>query len=254
MAQGDAKKPQPAKVGQADKAEAPKAAPAKVEAVKDEANAKPEAAKSEEKKAAAPAKPVKAAVKKINRKAAKKVATAKKPAARKAAPKPAPEPAARKEKTMTNFDMSKWFGGYDVPSAEKVEELMAKAGQQGEEWVAKTRAGSEELAELAKANVEAMIESSKIAASGAKDIGTGLIEDGRTQFEAASDNLRRLAEAKNPQEYMAIQSELAKSQFDLMVAEGSKLTEKMVKLAGDAMQPVSNRASLNVEKVKSLMA
>ncbi|MCJ7420843.1 phasin family protein [Sphingomicrobium astaxanthinifaciens] len=155
---------------------------------------------------------------------------------------------------MTNFDMTKWFAGYDMPNADKVEELFAKAGQQGEELFAKTRAGGEELAHIAKANVEAMIEASKIAASGAKDIGTELIEDGRTQFESASDNLRRLAEAKNPQEYVAIQSELAKSQFDLMVAETAKLTEKMVKLAGEAMQPVSNRASLNVEKVKSMMA
>ncbi|WP_265587822.1 phasin family protein [Sphingomicrobium arenosum] len=251
MAKGDVKKPATAKAEQAVETKAPEAAPAKVDSA---APAETPAATSDEKKVSAAAKPVKATVKKINRKAAKSVATAKKPAARKPAAKPAPKPAARKETSMTNFDMSKWFGGYDVPSTEKVEELMAKAGKQGEEFIAKTRAGSEELAGLAKANVEAVIEATKIAATGAKSIGTELIEDGRTQFEAASDNLRRLAEAKNPQEYMAIQSELAKSQFDLMVAEGSKLTEKMVKLAGDAMQPVSNRASLNVEKVKSLMA
>ena len=202
-----------------------------------------------------PSEPVEAAVKKINRKATKTVAAKKKTTAKRAKAGKAEAPrAAAKEKTMTNFDMNKWFGGYDMPAADKVEEMMAKAGQQGEAWIAKSRAGTEELAQIAKANAEAMVESARIAAAGAKSIGTEMIEDSRTQFEAASDNLRRLAEAKNPQDYIAIQSELAKSQFDQMVAESSKLTEKMVKLMGEVMQPVSNRASLNAEKVKDLMA
>ena len=160
----------------------------------------------------------------------------------------------KKDKKMTNFDMNSWFGGYDMPNADKVEELMANAGKQGEELMAKSRAATEELAEMAKANVEAVIEATRIAASGAKDLGTEIIEDSRSQFERGSDNLRLLAEAKTPAEFMSLQAELAKSSFDRMISESSKLTERMVKLAGDAMQPVSNRASVNAEKVKSLMA
>ena len=158
------------------------------------------------------------------------------------------------EKTMTNFDMNSWFGGYDVPNADKVEELMANAGKQGEEFIAKSRAATEELAEMAKANVEAVIEAARIAANGAKDLGTDMIENGRGQFERNSDNLRLLAEAKTPADFMSLQSELAKSSFDRMISESAKLTERMVKLAGDAMQPVSNRASVNAEKVKGMIA
>ncbi|WP_343345573.1 phasin family protein [Sphingomicrobium sp. XHP0239] len=159
-----------------------------------------------------------------------------------------------KENTMTNFDMNSWFGGYDVPNAQKVEEMMTNAGKQGEEFIAKSRVATEQLAEMTKANVEAMIESTRIAATGAKDLGTELIEESRSQFESASDNMRLLAEAKTPQDFMAIQADLYKSSFDRMISESSKMTERMVKLAGDAMQPVSNRASVNAEKVKSLMA
>ena len=159
-----------------------------------------------------------------------------------------------KETKMTNFDMNSWFGGFDVPNADKVEELMSNAGKQGEEFIAKSRAATEQFADMAKANVEAVIESTRIATSGAKDLGTELIEDSRSQFERNSDNLRLLAEAKTPAEFMSLQAELAKANFDRMISEGSKMTERMVKLAGDAMQPVSNRASVNAEKVKSLMA
>ena len=45
-----------------------------------------------------------------------------------------------------------------------------------------------------------------------------------------------------------------RSSFDRMVSESSKLTEQVVKLAGEAIQPISNRASVNAERVNELMA
>jgi len=45
-----------------------------------------------------------------------------------------------------------------------------------------------------------------------------------------------------------------RSQFDRFVSESSKLTEQVVKLAGEAIQPISNRASVNAERVNELMA
>ena len=43
-----------------------------------------------------------------------------------------------------------------------------------------------------------------------------------------------------------------RASFDRMVADGSKLTEQMVKLTGEAVQPLSNRASVNAEKFSEL--
>ena len=45
-----------------------------------------------------------------------------------------------------------------------------------------------------------------------------------------------------------------KSSFDRMVSEGSKFTEHMVKLAGESIQPLSNRASVSAEKFSELTA
>ena len=53
---------------------------------------------------------------------------------------------------------------------------------------------------------------------------------------------------------MQLQSELARTSFDRMVAESSKLTESMVKLAGEAFQPLSNRATANAERFNTLVA
>ena len=88
--------------------------------------------------------------------------------------------------------------------------------------------------------------SSKPAASpptAPRPIGQDASLSGREGIEQASDAVKTLAEAKSPTEFFQIQSELARASFDRMVAEGSKLTEAMVKLAGEAVQPLSNRAS-----------
>ncbi|MCM8558472.1 phasin family protein [Sphingomicrobium sediminis] len=254
----DKAKSEKAKKAPVKKADAPAekpvvAAAAKVEAKAVEVKAAPEKVEVKSEKAAPAKKPAPKA-KKVKKVAAKKAAPVKKKLkapvqAKKAAPKPAKEGMFN----MTN-EWNKWFAGFEMPQADKVEEMIAAAGKQGEEFIAKGKHAGEELAEMTKANIEAMIEAGRIYAGGAKDLGTELIEDGRNQFDAASDNLRKFAEAKNPQEFVALQSELAKAQFDQFVAEGSKLTEKMVKLAGDVMQPVQNRASVNAEKVKELMA
>ena len=51
-----------------------------------------------------------------------------------------------------------------------------------------------------------------------------------------------------------LQSEIARTSFDRLVSEGSRLTESMVKLAGEAIQPLSNRASANAERIKNAVA
>ena len=66
--------------------------------------------------------------------------------------------------------------------------------------------------------------------------------------------MKTLAEAKSPTEFFQIQSELARASFDRFVAESSKLTERVVKLAGEAAQPLQNRASVNAERFNDLVA
>ena len=161
------------------------------------------------------------------------------------------------DQMTNNFDMTKWFGGFAMPGAERFTEMFQQNGASnvnGDEMIERARAAGEDAIELTRANIEAVIEAGRIAASGAKELGTDMIEEGRSQFEDASDKLRQMAEAKDPSEFMQLQSDYARSSFDRMMSDSAKWTERMVKLAGDAMQPVSNRASLNVEKSREMMA
>jgi phasin family protein len=191
--------------------------------------------------------PVVAAVKKVNKRAAKKVKRAR-PAARAASVKQI-----EGKKTMT-YDFNQLFAGFQIPGADKYQQLVSEAGERSQQFAAKSQKAAEELTELTKANVEAIVEAGKIAAGGVKSLGQDVVASGREGIEQASDAVKTLAEAKSPAEFFQIQSDLARASFDRFVAETSKLTERVVKLAGEAAEPLQTRASLNAERINSLVA
>ena len=139
------------------------------------------------------------------------------------------------------------------PGADKFQACSPKPASAARKSSAKSQKAAEELAEIAKANVEALAEAGRIAAAGAKTIGQDVLASGRDGIEQASAAVKTLADAKSPTEFFQLQSELARASFDRAVAESSKLTEQLVKLAGEAVQPISNRASLNAERINEML-
>ena len=209
-----------------------------------------------------PAKAVAKAVAKSNRRAVRTAAVAKAKRRIKAAAKSTPrkiETVARKSaaaakegsKTMkktvfTQFDT--------VPAFAPFQTIFADASERGQDMAKKSQKVAEELADLTRANVEAIVEAGRVAAEGARAIGQDVVATGRDGAEKAADAIRSLAEAKSPTEYMQLQGDFARASFDRMVAEGSRLTESFVKLAGEAFQPLQSRASANAERFNTLVA
>ena len=188
-----------------------------------------------------------AAVKKNNKRAVK--------TARRAAKAATASTAQKIEGTNTmTYDFNKLFAGFQLPGADRYQDLIADAGERSQQFAAKSQKAAEQFSDIAKANVEALVEAGRIAASGAKSIGQDVLASGREGIEQASDAVKTLAEAKSPTEFFQIQSELARASFDRFVAESSKLTERVVKLAGEAAQPLQNRASVNAERFNDLVA
>lgn len=195
----------------------------------------------------APAKIV-ATAKKINARTVKTVRRASKAAVAAATTK-----IDKRINTMA-YDFNQMFAGFQLPGTDKFQDLFSGAGERSQDLVAKSQKAAENMTDLAKANVEAMVEAGRIAASGVKSLGQDVLASSRDGIEQASDAVKTLAEAKSPTEFFQIQSDLARASFDRFVAESSKLTERMVKLAGEAAQPLQNRASVNAERINDLVA
>ena len=149
-------------------------------------------------------------------------------------------------KNAFNFDA--------IPAFAPFQNILTEANERGQELAKKSQKVAEELADLARANVEAMVEAGRVATEGARSLGQDVVAKQRDGFEQAADAIRSLAEAKSPTEYLQLQGDFARASFDRMVAESSKLTESMVKLAGETFQPLSNRASANAERFNTLVA
>jgi phasin family protein len=113
---------------------------------------------------------------------------------------------------------------------------------------------SREAVDFHKANLEAVVESGKLAAKGAQTMGQNAAELSRKNFEAATAMLKTAAAVKSPTDFFKIQGDFVRGQFDAAVAEMTKATEFYTKLAGEITQPLQNRYTVAAEQVKTRMA
>jgi phasin family protein len=165
------------------------------------------------------------------------------------------KPAAQERIDTVTKNTNNWFAGFNaLPNSGSFQALFADAGERGQEVVKRSQKAVEELTEVSKANVEALVDAGKIAVEGARSLGQDVVETSREGVEKAADAVRALAEAKSASEFLQLQSEFARAQFDRFVAESSRLTETFVKLAGEAIQPIQTRATLNAERINKLVA
>ena len=153
------------------------------------------------------------------------------------------------------FDPTNVFAGFSAfPGASAFETFFNEAAGRGEEAVKRSRKAAEELAEMVRGNVDAFVEAGRIAATGAQSIGQDIAAKSRETIEQNANSVRAFAEAKSPTELLQLHSDFARTAFDRFVEDGSALTESFVKLAGEAFQPISNRASANVERFNEIAA
>jgi phasin family protein len=190
-----------------------------------------------------------AAVKVAKTAAAKRAKTAKR--ARRTS-KPIVGANERIEEMNNDTNIFAGFGAF--PGAAAFENMFGDASLRSEEIASRSRKAVEELADMYRGNIDAFAEAGRIAASGAQSIGQDIVAKSRDGLEQTANTVRTFAEAKSPTELLQLQSDFARTAFDRFVEQSSNLTESFVKLAGEAFQPISNRASANVEKLNTIAA
>jgi phasin family protein len=144
------------------------------------------------------------------------------------------------------------FGAF--PGFASFEKLFGDASLRSEDVVKRSRNAAEQLADMHRGNIDAFAEAGRIAAAGVQSLGQEIAAKSRESLEQTANTVRTFAEAKSPTELMQLQSDFARTAFDRFVEESSNLTESLVKLAGEAFQPISNRASANVDKLNQIAA
>jgi phasin family protein len=220
-------------------------APAPKPPVAEKKTAEPKKPATKRRKIEKPAAPKPAKKTIANAKAAKRAARVAKAAA---APAPAKttEPklsvSELKEKIMATATKTTDF---TKPMADAVSELQTRAKVAYE----KSTEVATEAAEFAKGNVEALVESSKIFATGAQSLGKSYVEEAKSAYETISADMKEFAAVKSPTELFQLQGKIARRNFDTFVATSSKNTEAFLKLANDAFAPLTGRVEVATEKL-----
>jgi phasin family protein len=162
--------------------------------------------------------------------------------------------AADQKGTVVMVDVIETTKKYTDEAKTRFESAFTDISQKAKVGVEKSTKAFEELSDIAKGNVEAFVESGKIATKGIETLGQDAAEYGRVSFEKASAALKNLAAVKSPAEFFQLQSELLSSSFDAFAKETAKNSEALLKLAGDVVQPISTRVSHVTEKVRTIAA
>ena len=232
-------------------AEAAKAEPVKAVEAKPTASAKP-AAKTVR------AKPAKKPV--VARKAKAKIKAKAKPARRAAklariVKKPARAGAkALKTGVKTMNTQTRKAADAGIAAADQIKTVVSQANVRAKTAMEKSAKVIEELAELGRGNVEAIVASSKLAAKGVEGLSQDAANFSRKSFENATSAFKSFAEVKSPTDFFKLQGDFARSAFDAAVAQSARVSENMLKLAGEVAEPLTSRYTVAAERVKTLAA
>ena len=133
---------------------------------------------------------------------------------------------------------------------ETIQTAMKDAAAKAKATLEKSQAAMGDMGTFTKGNMEAVVVSSKIFAAGLQEMSKSYVAESKSVVETMTAEIKDLASVKSPTEFFEKQSAMMRKQFDAAMAVSSKNSEAMLKLASEAFQPISNRVSLAVEKIK----
>ncbi len=111
----------------------------------------------------------------------------------------------------------------------------------------KTMSTAEQIAKFHQGNLEAVMKSSQILATGLADISKHVASSAQANLEQTMSNLRALTSVKSLKEALDLQAGFARTAMEKAMAESGKLTETSLKLVEQASAPLTARLNAAVE-------
>ncbi len=108
------------------------------------------------------------------------------------------------------------------------------------------------VTEMARGNVDALLESSRAAAGGMQVIAQEVADYSKQSFERTTKAGRTMALARTAPELAQLQSEFARTEFTTAIAEYSKLSQTMFQTITAMFEPLQKQA-ITAAQIKDLM-
>ncbi|MDR3517824.1 MAG: phasin family protein [Azospirillaceae bacterium] len=134
------------------------------------------------------------------------------------------------------------------------EQALSTTKEQAEKTSQHLLRGYEELTSFSKANVDALVASSGVLVKGFEDIGKAVAAFTRSSVEANVANSKALLTAKSLKELVELNHTFARTSFDALMSETTKLSELSIKVANESLAPINARVNAAVEKIAKPIA
>jgi len=146
-------------------------------------------------------------------------------------------------------------------SQEAMDNLMKSSSQTYEQGFANVKGRIDEavkrydeLTTFGKDNVEAFVAAGNAAAKGVESLTSELLTLSKSNLEESLAAGKAIMGAKTLQEMFDLQTTFARSSFDKLMAQTTKMGELATKATKDTFEPLSGRVNLAVEKFAKVAA
>lgn len=135
-------------------------------------------------------------------------------------------------------------------ATKQVEEFTAEAKKTMEEGVEKMSKGLEDASQFGQQNVEAMVASGKAFAKAAEELNAEVLAYSKKSYEDSMAAAKEMTTVKSVSELFEMQTNFAKTAFEGIVAEATKLNEMYAAATRQAFEPINARFTAAAEIVK----
>jgi phasin family protein len=122
-----------------------------------------------------------------------------------------------------------------------------QAQVQMKEGVQRAMKTAEQFAQFSQGNVEAFVKSSQIWTTGLQDLSKLFAATAKANYDESVATFKALTTVKSLKEAFELQTSYARTSLEKAVTESGKMTEHSLKLAEQAMAPISARVNAAVE-------
>lgn len=119
-----------------------------------------------------------------------------------------------------------------------------KARPTGRNTIMKT---PEEFMTFGQANIDAMVKSSQILATGLQDLTKNFAAAAQASMDETMASMRALGSVKSVKEAIELQTSLARTTIEKTLAQTGQMADQTFKLAEQAIAPISGRLAIATE-------
>jgi phasin family protein len=107
---------------------------------------------------------------------------------------------------------------------------------------------AEEFVTFGQGNLEAIMKSNQIWMTGLQDMSKAFAATAQAQMEETVSTMKTFAGLRSLKDAMDLQTSFARTSFEKAMSESGKITESSLKLAEQAMAPITARVTIAMEK------